>query len=80
MELSVRKHDLDNVVQLTLLVPFSGVFFAWLLLREQPSAQEMTGGILTILGVAILSLTSERLARLLSVRPARLLTPIDNEK
>ena len=52
----VQKYDVKNVASLTLLVPFSGLFFAWIILGEKLSMIDVVGGGLTLLGVGFIVL------------------------
>lgn len=76
----IRTYDVKSIAPLTLMVPFSGLFFAWLLLDENLSRQELTGGAMTILGVMILSLSRERLVRLLQLLQPVLAILLDSRK
>lgn len=61
----IKKYDVSSIAPLTLLVPFSGLFFAWLLLGESLSVQEAFGGLLTIAGVSIISVSKDKIKALL---------------
>ncbi len=52
----IQKYDVKNVAPLTLLVPFSGLFFAWIILGEKLSLIDVVGGGLTLLGVGFIVL------------------------
>ena len=47
------RHRVDQVTPFTLLMPVVGVFLSWLVLGEDISALTLVGGILVLLGIAV---------------------------
>jgi O-acetylserine/cysteine efflux transporter len=47
------RHPASRVVPFALLVPVSGIASAWIVLGEQPTAAELAGAVLIVLGLAV---------------------------
>ena len=56
----MQRHDLSLVVPFTLLAPVIGVISAVLILGENLGIEKIGGGILTMLGVALIQFTWPR--------------------
>lgn len=52
---AIARHGLMNVVPFSLLVPVSGLFFGWLFYNETMTIPELTGAILILIGLILLS-------------------------
>jgi O-acetylserine/cysteine efflux transporter len=51
----LREYPASQVAPFTLLVPVVGIAAAWLLLAERPSAGELTGALVVLAGLAVVS-------------------------
>jgi O-acetylserine/cysteine efflux transporter len=52
----IRRHDVGKVAPFLLLLPFFSVLGGVLFLGEQPTLAKLTGGLVVLLGVAVITL------------------------
>ena len=55
----LRRHPMDRVVPFMLLMPVIGVAFSAVALGERPSSQELAGGVVILVGLALVVLRGD---------------------
>lgn len=66
----LRKYPAPIVAPFSLLVPVTGILSAWILLKERPSVGELAGGVVAMVGLALVTGVASSVWRL-AVRLAR---------